>query len=181
MTDFGRGIITDLILVFTVHDIVFGILFGVVFAALYALVRAIRNRLKAKEVTEPRMGNEVLLVGLIIGGFLWLPKVIEVIRFIIGVVKLGGAWAPPIEPGPFWRYGILYASVIFIGLIGWVLVLFGWRKTRRGKSGFKLGVVGGVIMAVTVIMLVPGVLSIVGGVFSGRKPADESGTAEIGQ
>jgi len=36
-------------------------------------------------------------------------------------------------------------------------------------------------MALTCVMLLPGVLAIIGGVFSGRKPATESSTAEIGQ
>ena len=160
---------------FTVNDIIYALLFGVVFAALYALVRAIRNRLKGKKVTELRMGSEALLVGLIIGGFLWLPKVIEVIHSIINVVRLG--WPTPIEPGSFSWYQILYMSVIFIGLVGWVLVLFGWRMTRRGESGLKLGVAGGVLMALTSIMLFPGVLAIIGGVFKGRKPANELSTA----
>jgi hypothetical protein len=36
-------------------------------------------------------------------------------------------------------------------------------------------------MALTGIMLLPGVLAIIGGVFSGRKPATEPGTAAIEQ
>ncbi len=177
MADFGRGIIAYLVQMFTVNDIIYALLFGVVFAVLYALVRAIRNRLKAKKVTELRMGSEVLLVGLIIGGFLWLPKVIWVIRVIINMVKFRETL--PIEPGPFLWYAILYMSVIFIGLIGWVLVLFGWRKTRRGESGLKLSVAGGVIMALTGVMLFPGLLASVGGVFSARKPDNKSGTPAI--
>ena len=178
MANIGRLIIAYLIQMFTINEIIYSLLFGVVIAALYALVRAIRNRLKAKKVTELRI-SEVLLVCLIIGGFLWLPKVIGVIRVIINVVRLG--WPTPIEPGSFSWYAILYWSVIFIGLVAWVLVLFGWRKTRRGESGLKLGVAGGVIMALTGIMLLPGLLAIIGGVFSGREPAIESGTAEIEQ
>ena len=177
MADLGRDIIAYLIQMFTVNEIAFSLRFGVVFAALYALVRAIRNRLKVKKVKELRMGSEVLLVGLIIGGFLWLPKVIEEIRFIINVVRLG--WPTPIEPGSFSWYQILYMSVIFIGLIGWVLVIFGWRKTRRGESGLKLSVAGGVIMALTGVMLFPGLLAIVGGVLSRRKPYNKSGTPAI--
>lgn len=177
MADIVWDIIAYLTQVFTVSDIVYGLLFGGVFAALYALVRAIRNRLKVRKVTELRMGSEVLLVGLIIGGFLWLPKVIEVIHAIINVVRRG--WPTPIEPGSVSWYQILWMSFIFVGLIGWVLVLFGWRRTRRGESGLKLGVAGGVIMTLTSVMLLPGLLAIVGGVFSGRKPAAESSTAEI--
>jgi hypothetical protein len=36
-------------------------------------------------------------------------------------------------------------------------------------------------MALTGQMLLPGVLAIIGGVYSRRKPASESGTAEIEQ
>jgi hypothetical protein len=179
LADIGRLIIAYLVQIFTINEIIYALLFGVVFAALYALVRAIRNRLKVRKVTELRMGSEVLLVGLIIGGFLWLPKVVEVIHAIINVVRRG--WPTPIELGSVSWYHILWMSFIFVGLIGWVLVLFGWRRTRRGKSGLKFGVAGGVIMALTGIMLLPGVLAIIGGVFSGRKPATESSTAEIEQ
>jgi hypothetical protein len=178
LADSGRLIIAYLVQMFTINEIIYSLLFGVVIAALYALVLAIRNKFKAKKVTELRI-SEVLLVSLIIGGFLWLPKIIGVIRVIINVVRLG--WPTPIEPGSFSWYVILYWSVIFIGLVAWVLVLFSWRKTRRGESGLKLGVAGGVIMALTGVMLLPGVLAIIGGVISGRKPATEPGTAEIGQ
>jgi len=71
--------------------------------------------------------------------------------------------------------------IVFLGLPGWILTLAAWRKAKRGGSGFKGGVAGGVIMALTCVMLLPGVLAIIGGVFSGRKPATESSTAEIGQ
>jgi len=72
-------------------------------------------------------------------------------------------------------------SVAFLGLPGWVLTLVGWRKTRRGESGLKWGVAGGVIMALTGVMLLPGALAIIGGVFSGRKPATEPSTTAIEQ
>jgi len=42
-------------------------------------------------------------------------------------------------------------------------------------------VAGGVAMAVTGLMLLPGALAITGGIFSGRKPAIESATAETEQ
>jgi hypothetical protein len=174
LADIVRDIIAYLTQVFMVNDIIYALVFGMVFAALYALVRAIRNRLKARKVTELRMGSEVLLVGLIIGGFLWLPKVIEVIHPIINVIRLG--WPTPIEPGSLSWYLILYMSVIFIGLVGWVLALVGWRKTKADKSGLKWGVAGGLVMALTGQMLLPGVLAIIGGVFGGREPATESDT-----
>jgi hypothetical protein len=97
------------------------------------------------------------------------------IGFIIGVVIEG---APAISP-EFWWDDILATSVVFLGLPGWVLADVGWRKTRVDKSGFKWGVAGGVMMALTGIMLLPGALAIIGGVLSGRKPASEASTAAI--
>jgi hypothetical protein len=141
-----------------------------------ALVGVIWNRLRAKKVAEEKKGIAVLLVGSVLGGLMW---VLLTIGFIIGVIIRG---APVVEePWPFWWYGMLAASVVFLGLPGWVLALAAWRKTRRGESGVKLGVAGGVIMALTGIMLLPGVLAIIGGVFSGRKPATESSPATIEQ
>jgi len=141
-----------------------------------ALVGFIWNRLRAKKVAEARKGSPVLLVSFILGGLMW---VLPAIGFIIGVV-IGGA--PLIEePGPFWWYGVLFVSVFFLGLPGWVLTLVAWRKTKRDESGLKFGVAGGVIMALTGVMLLPGVLAIIGGVLSARKPANESGTAAIEQ
>jgi hypothetical protein len=149
-----------------------GIISALVFGT---LVGAIWNRLKAKKMTEEREGRLVLLVSFILGGLMW---VLPAIGFIIGVVIRG---VPLIETGLFWWYGVLFASVVFIGLPGWVLVFVAWKKTKRGDSGRKLGVAGGVIMALTGHMLLPGALAIIGGVFSGRKPASETGTAEIEQ
>ncbi|GAG94275.1 unnamed protein product, partial [marine sediment metagenome] len=134
------------------------------------------NRLRAKKVAEARKGSPVLLVSFILGGLMW---VLPAIGFIIGVV-IGGA--PLIEePGPFWWYSILFTSVVFLGPFGWVPALVAWRKTKRGESGLKLGVAGGVIMALTGVMLLPGVLAIIGGVLSARKPTNESSTAAIEQ
>jgi hypothetical protein len=148
-----------------------GIISALVFGA---LVGAIWNRLRAKKVTEARKGSPVLLVSFILGGLMW---VLPAIGFIIGVIIRG---APAIDPD-FWWYSVLFASVVFLGLPGWVLALAAWRKTERGESGLKLGVAGGVIMALTCVMLLPGVLAIIGGVFSGRKPATEPSTAAIVQ
>jgi len=141
-----------------------------------ALVGAIWNRLRAKELAEARKGSPVLLVSFILGGLMWAQG--AVVLFMNVVIR-----GFPIieEPGPFWWGSILYASVVFLGLPGWVLTLVAWKKTRRGESGLKLGVAGGVIMALTGVMLLPGVLAIIGGVLSGRKLVSESSTAEIGQ
>ena len=144
-----------------------------------ALVGVIWNRLRAKKVAEARKGIAVLLVSSIMGGLMWA---LSAIGFIIGVVISGVPLIEVIEePGPFWWYSILAMSVVFLGLPGWVLTLAAWRKTKRGESGLKLGVAGGVMMALTGIMLLPGALAITGGVLSGRKPATESSTAAIEQ
>jgi len=150
-----------------------GIISAVAFGALVGLIW---NRLRAKELTEARKGSATLLVSFILGGVLWA---LGAVAFLIGVVIFGG---PIIEElGPAWWYSILYTSVVFLGLAGWILALVAWRKTKRGESGLKLGVAGGVIMAFTGMMLFPGLLAIIGGVFSGRRPVDESGTVEIEQ
>lgn len=149
-----------------------GIISALVFGV---LVGAIWNRLRAKELTEERKGSPVLLVSFILGGVMCA---LLAIGFIIDVVIEG---APLVEPGPFWWYDMFATSVVFLGLPGWVLTFVGWRKTRRGESGLKWGVAGGVIMALTAVMLLPGALAITGGVLSGRKPATEPGTAEIEQ
>jgi len=118
-----------------------------------------------------------LLVSFILGGVIWA---VLAVAFLMGVVIEG---APAIGAlGPeFWWTDLLFTSVVFLGLPGWVLTLVGWRKTKRGESGLKWGVAGGVLMALTGIMLLPGVLAIIGGVLSARKPATESGTAAIEQ
>ncbi|HUW46988.1 MAG TPA: hypothetical protein VMW50_14530, partial [Dehalococcoidia bacterium] len=86
-----------------------------------------------------------------------------------------------IEQGPLWWVNILHTLVTFIGPVGWILALVAWRKTKRGESGLKWGVAGGIMMALTGIMLLPGVLAIIGGVLSGRKPTSEPVAAAIGQ
>jgi len=141
-----------------------------------ALVGAIWNRLRAKELAEARKGSPVLLVSFILGGLMWAQG--AVVLFMNVVIR-----GFPIieEPGPFWWYSILFVSVVFLGLPGWILVHVAWKKTKVDKSGLKWGVAGGAMMALTGVMLLPGVLAIVGGVFSGRKSASESSTAEIGQ
>ncbi|GAF98124.1 unnamed protein product, partial [marine sediment metagenome] len=131
------------------------------------------DRFRGKELAEERRGRPVLLVSFILGVVTWA---LLAVAFLIGVVIEG---APAIEPGPFWWTDLLFTSVVFLGLPGWVLTLVGWRKTKRGESGLKLGVAGGAMMALTGIMLLPGLLAIIGGVFSARKPASESSTAEI--
>jgi hypothetical protein len=150
-------------------SIIFTLLFG-------ALVGAIWNSLREKKVTEVRKGTAILLVSFALGIWMWASGAVA---FLINVGIRGGPLIE--EPGPFWWGSILYVSVVFLGLPSWVLALVAWRKTRRGESGLKWGVAGGVMMALTGHMLLPGALAIIGGVFSGRKSASESSTAEIEQ
>ena len=147
-----------------ISTLVFGVLTGFLW-----------DRFRGKELTEERKGRPVLLVSFILGGVTW---VVLTLLFLIGVLTNGG---PVIEPGPFWWESILYVSVVFLGLPGWVLALDAWKETRSGEPGLKLGVAGGVIMILTGIMLLPGALAIIGGVLSRRKPAAEPSTAEIEQ
>jgi len=148
-----------------------GIISALVFGVLTGFLW---DRFRGKELIEERKGRSVLLVSFILGGVIW---VLFAVYFLLAMIIGGG---PPIQP-EFWWSDLLYTSVVFLGLPGWVLTLVAWRKTKRGESGLKLGVAGGVIMALTGVMLLPGVLAIIGGVFSGRKPAIEPGTAETEQ
>ena len=118
-----------------------------------------------------------MLVSFILGLVIW---VVLAVAFLIGVV-IEGAPAIGVIGSYFWWMDLLFTSVVFLGLPGWVLALVAWRKTRRGETGLKLGVAGGVMMALTGVMLLPGVLAIIGGVFSGRKPAIEPDIAAIEQ
>jgi hypothetical protein len=150
-------------------NIIFILAFG-------ALVGFIWNKLRGKQVTEMRNGTAALLVSFILGGLMWVQG--AVVLFMNVVIR----GFPLIEePGPFWWYSILFVSVVFLGLPGWVLALIAWRKTKRGKSGLKWGVAGGIIMALTGIMMLPGVLAIIGGVFSGHRLATEPSPATIEQ
>jgi hypothetical protein len=146
-----------------------GIMFALLFGALTGLLW---GRFRGRESTEERTGRSVLLVSFILGGIIWVSFAV---MFVVGRVPLAVAGSE------FWWEHIVTRLVLFIGLPGWVLALVAWRMTRRIESGFKWGLSGGVLMAVTGIMLLPGVLAITGGVLSRRKPASESVTAEIGQ
>jgi uncharacterized membrane protein len=148
-----------------------GIISALVFGA---LVGAIWSRLKAKKMTEEREGRPVLLVSFILGGVLWA---LGAAPLLIGVVIQGG---PAIDHDFWWR-SMLYISAAFLGLPGWVLTLVGWRKAKVDKSGFKWGVVGGAVMVVTGIMLLPGVLGIIGGMLSRQKAAGEPAASAIAQ
>jgi len=153
----------SLALVSIVSPLVFGALTGFLW-----------DRFRPKRLAEARKGSPVLLVSFIMGGVYWA---VWASMFLLGVVTGG---FPAIGPD-FWWFDLLNTLVVFIGPFGWVLTLVAWRKTKRGESGFKWGMYGGVTMALTGIMLLPGVLAIIGGVLSRCKPASESSTAEVGQ
>ncbi len=149
------------------------ILVGTMFALFFgALTGLLWDRFRGKELAEERKGRSILLVGFILGGMIW---VLFALMFIIGRIPLA------VTGSEFWWERIVTRLVLFLGLPGWVLGLIAWRETRRGNSGLRLGVTGGAIMALTGIMLLPGAITITGGVLSGRKSTSEPSTAEVDQ
>jgi hypothetical protein len=146
------------------------VLVGIISALVFgALTGFLWDRFRGKELAEERKGRSVLLLSFILGVIIW---VLFALMFLIGRVPL------IVIGSEFWWEQIVTRLVLFLGLPGWVLTLVAWRKTRRGESGFKWGVAGGVLMALTGIMLLPGALAIIGGVFSGRKPTSEPSTVQ---
>jgi len=156
----------------SISDVLAGIISALVLGALTGLLW---DKFRATRLVQIGKSSPVLLVSFALGVWMWLSPAIGIIRYVVNEGTL------PIGPGPMWWANILSILAAIIGLPGWVLTLVAWRKTKRGESGFKWGVSGGVIMALTGIMLLPGALAIIGGVLSGRKPASESSTAEIEQ
>jgi hypothetical protein len=154
----------SLALVSIVSALVFGVLTGFLW-----------DRFRGKELTEERKGRSVLLVSFILGVAYW---VLLAVGFLMRVVIIREI--PPITPD-FWWEDMLSMLVVFLGLPGWILARAAWKKTKVDKSGFRWGLAGGVMMALTGIMLFPGVLAIIGGVLSGRRPASEPVTAETEQ
>lgn len=149
-----------------------GIISTLVFGTLTGLLW---DRLPGKALMEEGQGRPVLLVSFILGGVTW--GVLTLV-FLTAVLTNG---VPVISPGPLWWESVLFTSVVFLGLPGWVLAYVGWKRAKMGKSGFKWGVAGGAMMAATGVVLLPGILAIIGGVLSGRKPAIEPSTVEIEQ
>jgi hypothetical protein len=147
-----------------------GIISALVFGTLTGFLW---DRFRGRELREERKGRSLLLLSFIMGGAIWA---LLAVVFLAGVAIIGEV--PAIEPG-FWWFGLLNRSVVFLGLPGWVLALLGWKKTRVDRSGFRWGLAGGVLMALTGLMLLPGFLAIIGGVLSRRKAADESGVAAV--
>jgi len=145
-----------------------------------ALVGAIWTRLKAREALEPRPGNAALLIGFAIGIWMWLGAALNVISWVV----MGGFWENLLSgTSVLWMGAVLYPSAAVLGLAGWILVLLGWRRTRRGETGFRRGLVGGILMAVTGHMLLPGIVSIIGAVLSRREPEEGavSGSESVAQ
>jgi len=148
---------------------------GIISALIFgALTGFLWDRFRATRLAGARRASPILLVSFILGVVTWG---VLALLFLIGVVIRG---APAIGPG-FWWFDLLMTSVVFLGLPGWILALVAWRQTRRGESGFKWGVAGGVMMALTGIMLLPGALAITGGVLSRRQPGSESVAAATEQ
>jgi hypothetical protein len=152
--------------------ILVGIMAALIFGALTGLLW---NRFRGKELTAERKGRSVLLVSFILGLAIWL---LYAVMFLPAVVITRGI--PAIGPESWWP-DLLSTLIVSLGLPGWILALVAWRKMKRGAPGLKWGVAGGVMMALTGLMLLPSALAITGGVLSGRKPASELGTAAIGQ
>ena len=149
-----------------------GIISALIFGVLTALLW---DRFRATRLVQAGKGSGLLLVSFALGVWVWASSAIGIIMSMVNEGHL------LIEQGPLWWVNILHTLVTFIGPVGWILALVAWRKTKRGESGLKWGVAGGVIMALTGIMLLPGILAITGGVFSGRKPTSEPVAAAIGQ
>jgi len=153
-----------------------GVLAGIVSALAFgSLVGFLWDKFRGTGLTATGNNNGVLLVAFTLGLYLWLSPIVGVTLYLInkGTIIM--------EPGPLWWSNILGLFTAFLGTFGWVLALIAWQKTRRDESGFKWGLAGGVIMVGTGLMLVPGVMAIIGGVLSRRKPTAESATAEIKQ
>jgi len=153
-----------------------GVLAGIISAlALGALAGFLWDIFRATRLAEAGKGTPVLLVSFSLGIWMWASSAIGIIIYVVNEGAL------IIEPGPMWWANMLHALVTFVGAAAWILTVIGWRKTRKGESGFRWGLAGGVMMVLTGIMLFPGVLAIIGGVLSGRKAATETRTGAIEQ
>jgi len=131
------------------------------------------DRFRATRLVGAGKARPVLLVGFVVGGIIWVSfAMMFLIERVPLVVVIGSE---------FWWEQIVIRLALFLGLPGWVLTFIAWRKTRRGQSGLGWGVSGGALMALTGIMLLPGALAIIGGVYSGRKPANEPVAPAIAQ
>jgi hypothetical protein len=89
----------------------------------------------------PRRGKNILMIS----------SLLAILLLLIGML--------------FYFYNPL---LIFIGFIGWLLVLAGWRKAKNGRSAFGHSLAGGLLMILSGICFVPGILAIIGGLMSKR-------------
>ncbi|MFU8796003.1 MAG: hypothetical protein ACNA7X_01740 [Dehalococcoidia bacterium] len=146
---------------------------GIVSALIFgALTGFLWDRFRRKQLGDERMGRPVLLVSWILGAAIWvLPTVVLLLTTI-----MSGEF-PTVDPRSWW-VDLLNMSVVFLGLPGWILTRAAWKKTKADQSGLKRGVAGGVLMALTGIMLLPGILAILGGAVSRREPTRQLSTAE---
>jgi hypothetical protein len=149
-----------------------GIMSALIFGALTGLLW---DRFRGKELIQERNGNSVLLVSFILGLVIW---VVLAVPFLLAVVTNRGI--PAIGPDSWW-FEMLLMVVVFLGLPGWILTRAAWKRTKADKSGLRWGVAGGVIMALTGIMLLPGALAIIGGALSRRELATEPDSAKAVQ
>lgn len=147
-----------------------GIVSALVFGALTGLLW---DRFRGKELTEERKGRPVLLVSFIPGLAISIPFAV----MFFGALVTGGV--SDVTPRSWAE--LVFPLIALLGLPGSILTLVAWKRTKVDKSGFKWGLVGGVMMALTGLMLLPGVLAIIGGVLSGHKPASEPSAAAIVQ
>jgi hypothetical protein len=149
-----------------------GLLAGIISALAFGvLVGFLWDKFRGTGLTAAGKNNGVLLVAFTLGLYSWLSAVVGVIIYLTnkGTIIM--------EPGHLWWSSILGLVTALLGTLGWALALIAWPKTRRGESGFKWGLAGGVIMVGTGLMLVPGVMAIIGAVLSGRRHAMGAGTA----
>ena len=150
-------------------------LVGIVSALLFgALTGLLWGGFRARKQSEGARRSPALLLSFALGALIWAIAA----AMLLSAILVGGVPLIQIES---WWFGVLFVSIVPLGLPGWVLALVGWRKTRGGRSGFEWGVAGGVLMTLTGIMLLPGALAIVGGVLSRGTRVSDPGTAEIGR
>lgn len=155
----------------SIRSALVGILSALVFGALTGLLW---DGFQARRVSGTGKGSPALLLSFVLGALMWGA----VAAMFLSAMVIGGVF--PIQAGSWW-FNVLFAAVVFLGLPGWVLTVVGWRKTRVDKSGFRWGGAGGIIMALTGIMLLPGALAVIGGVLSRRRQIGEPGSGAIDQ
>lgn len=148
-----------------------GIVSALAFGALAGLLW---DRFRGKELIGERSGESPLLLSFILGLVIW---VVLAVTFLIRVVFAG---FPTIQP-EFWWSDLLGMLVVFLGLPGWILARAAWKRIELNRSGYGWAVAGGIMMALTGILWLPGVLAVTGAVFSRGQTVGASAAAGIGQ